>query len=150
MDLKNKAILDILQKDGRIPNKEIAEKVFLSPPSVLERVKKLEQQGIILGYKAILNRNAISRPILAISSITLSNNSAETIDEVLKYFSSIPEVLEVFHLTGRFDFIIKITAKSLEDLKLIISEKISKIGGIQKIETSLVLQSVEKCIYPLY
>ncbi len=149
MDFKNKKILEILQTNGRITNKEIAEQIHLSPPSVLERVKKMENEGIISGYKAILNRKAIGRPILSFTFITLSNNSAETITSVLNYLSDIPELLEVYHLTGRFDFIVKTTAKSLENLNEIISEKISKAPGIQKVETALVLDENEKNIYPI-
>lgn len=149
MDARNKKILEILQKNGRITNKEIAEQIYLSPPSVLERVKKLETDGVILGYKALLNRKAIGRPILAFTFIMLSNNSAETITSVLKYLSDIPELLEVYHLTGRFDFLVKTSATSLENLNEIISEKISKAPGIQKVETSLVLDADEKDIYPI-
>ncbi len=149
MDLRNKKILEILQLDGRITNKEIAEKIHLSPPSVLERVKKMENDGIISGYKAILNRKAIGRLILAFTFITLSNNSAETITSVLNYLSEIPELMGVYHLTGRFDFIVKTSATSLDNLNEIISEKISKAPGIQKVETSLVLDENEKNIYPI-
>lgn len=149
MDARNKKILEILQINGRITNKEIAEKILLSPPSVLERVKKMESEKIIIGYKAILNRKAIGRPILAFTFIMLSNNSAETIKSVLNYLSQIPELLEVYHLTGRFDFLVKTTATSLENLNEIISEKISKAPGIQKVETSLVLDANEKNIYPI-
>lgn len=149
MDARNKKILEILQKDGRITNKEIAEKIHLSPPSVLERVKKMETDGTILGYRVILNRKLIGRPILAFTFIILSNNSAETINSVLKYLSEIPELLEIYHLTGRFDFLVKATATSLENLNEIISEKISKAPGIQKVETSLVLDANEKNIYPI-
>ncbi|MCR4421895.1 MAG: Lrp/AsnC family transcriptional regulator [Spirochaetales bacterium] len=149
MDARNKKILEILQKNGRITNKEIAEQIYLSPPSVLERVKKLETDGVILGYKALLNRKAIGRPILAFTFIMLSNNSAETITSVLKYLSDIPELLEVYHLTGRFDFLVKTSATSLENLNEIISEKISKAPGIQKVETSLVLDADEKDMYPI-
>jgi len=149
MDSRNKKILEILQKNGRITNKEIAEMIHLSPPSVLERVKKMENDRIITGYKAILNRKTIGRPILAFTFIMLSNNSAETITSVLNYLSDIPELLEVYHLTGRFDFIVKTSATSLDNLNEIISEKISKAPGIQKVETALVLDECEKNIFPI-
>ena len=149
MDKKDKKILDILQKDGRITNERLSEIMKLSPPSVLERVKKLEKSKIIQGYKAILDREKIGRPILAFISILLEKNDRKSINELFEHLHHTEEVLEIYQVTGRFDFLVKVTAKNLEDLNHIISDKISPTSLIKKVETFLILKSIEDGIYPL-
>ncbi len=147
MDKKDIKILEILQREGRITNKKLSELLDLSPPSVLERVRKLESSKIIRGYKAIIDREKIERPILAFVSITLEKNNEKTIKELFQYLKDLKEVLEIYHVTGRFDFFLKVSAKSLQDLNSIISAKISESSAVKKVETFLVLNSVEEANY---
>lgn len=149
MDEKDIKILDILQKNGRITNKKLSELMKLSPPSVLERVKKLEKNKIIIGYKAVLDREKIGRPILAFISAQLEKNDKQSIKNFMDSLRELDEVLEAYQVTGRFDFLIKVSAKNLEDLNNIISEKVSSIDSVSKIETFLILNSIEDGYYPL-
>ncbi|MCX8059418.1 MAG: Lrp/AsnC family transcriptional regulator [Spirochaetes bacterium] len=149
IDNKDLKILQILQKNGKITNKKLSDELNLSPPSVLERVKRLENSGYIKEYKAILDRDKIGRPILAFICIYLEKNNEETVNSLFKYLINLNEVLEIFHITGRFDFIVKVSAKNLQDLNKVISAKISESEAVKKVETFLVLDAFERNEYPI-
>ena len=149
MDSRDLKILDVLQRNGRITNKKLSEILKLSPPSVLERVRKLEDKKIIKGYKSVLDREKIGRPILAFLSIALERNNKDANSSLLDHLTNLDEVLEVYQVTGRFDFLIKISAGNLQDLDNIISTKVSESPFVKKVETFLVLNSFEEGIYPL-
>lgn len=149
IDDKDLKILQILQKNGKITNKKLSEELNLSPPSVLERVKKLENYGYIKEYRAILDRDKIGRSILAFICIYLEKNNEETVNNLFNYLVKLNEVLEIFHVTGRFDFIVKVTAKNLQDLNKVISAKISESEAVKKVETFLVLDAFERNEYPI-
>jgi len=149
VDKKDIKILETLQKDGRITNKKLAEELKLSPPSVLERVRKLESAGVIRSYHAKIDREKIGRPILAFISIYLEKNNENTIKKLFDYLKNLDEVLEIFHITGRFDFLLKVSAKNLQDLNNIISARISESEAVKKVETFLVLDSYENGNYPI-
>jgi|YNPMSStandDraft_2_1061718.scaffolds.fasta_scaffold01040_5 Lrp/AsnC family leucine-responsive transcriptional regulator len=149
IDKKDIQILKILQKNGKITNKDLSIELKLSPPSVLERVKKLENLGYIKEYKAIIDREKIGRPILALICIYLEKNNEETVLKLIDYLKKQEEVLEIYHVTGRFDFIVKVSAKNLQDLNKVISAKISESEAVKKVETFLVLDSFERNEYPI-
>ena len=93
-DAIDKKILNILQENGRITNADLASKVGLSPPPMLERVKKLEKNGIITKYVALLDPKKINKSTIIFVSITLARHRITSIDQVKQEFSSFPEVLE--------------------------------------------------------
>jgi Lrp/AsnC family leucine-responsive transcriptional regulator len=130
-------ILDELQKNGRVSFKQLAEMVNLSPTAVIERVKRMEDEGIIAGYSAVINPRKVGYSLSAIISLSANPGSEQIINESL---SGIPEVLSCWSLTGTNDFMLEIQVPSLEFLEELLSE-LSRYG---KLMTSIVLPSSEK------
>ena len=130
-------ILDELQRNGRVSFKHLAEKVKLSPTAVIERVKRMEDEGIITGYGAIINPRKVGYNLSAIISLSANPGSEQIINESL---AAIPEVLSCWSLTGTNDFMMEIQVPSLEFLE----ELLSELARHGKLTTSIVLPSSEK------
>jgi len=136
-------LLALLQKDGRITNADLAKTVGLSPPSVLQRVRLLEKTGLIRGYHALLDADRLGLRITALAMISLSLHQEQPIERFRKSINEIPEVLECYHVSGEFDFLLKIVVRDIRAYEQLIREKLSKIKGIQQIKTSFVLATTK-------
>jgi Lrp/AsnC family transcriptional regulator, leucine-responsive regulatory protein len=132
-------ILRLLQADGRITNAELAKRVGLSPPSALQRVRNLERKDLIRGYHAILNNEKLGLPIAIIAMISLSLHENRAIEQFRKAIDNIPEVVECYHVSGDYDYLLKILVSDIRAYETLIRETISKIRGIRQITSSFVL-----------
>ena len=132
-------ILRLLQENGRITNADLARRVGLSPPSVLQRVRKLEDQKLITGYTALLNREAMGFGLVVIAMVSLALHQEQPIERFRKAARSMPEVLECLHVSGDFDFLLKIVVKDMKSYEQFIREKLSAIKGVGKIQSCFVL-----------
>ncbi len=108
MDSIDLKIVEILKRNGRISNKNLSEIIGLNPSSTLERVKKLEEKGIITGYSANLDYNKIGFTTTAIIQIALERHNREIINKFIKHISSLKEVTELYHISGQYDYMLKI------------------------------------------
>jgi len=136
-------LLALLQQDGRITNADLAKKVGLSPPSVLQRVRVLEKAGLIKGYFGLLDAEKLGLRITALAMISLSLHQEQPIERFRRSINEIPEVLECYHVSGEFDFLLKIVVKDIRAYEQLIRERMSKIKGIQQIKTSFVLATTK-------
>jgi len=136
-------LLSLLQQDGRITNADLAKSVGLSPPSVLQRVRVLEKAGLIKGYFGILDAEKLGLRITALAMISLSLHQEQPIERFRRSVNEIPEVLECYHVSGEFDFLLKIVVKDIRSYEQLIRERLSKIKGIQQIKTSFVLATTK-------
>jgi Lrp/AsnC family leucine-responsive transcriptional regulator len=136
-------ILAILQSDGRITNADLAKKVNLSPPSVLQRVRTLEQHGLIRGYVALLDAERLGYRITALAMISLSLHQEQPIERFRKAIQEIPEVLECYHVSGEFDYLLKIVVRDIRGYESLVRERLSKIKGVGQIRTSFVLNQTK-------
>ena len=143
MDKIDKDILNILQDFGRITNTELASRIGLSPPPVLERVKKLEKAGFIKKYSAIVDPHKVEKGTITLVAITLALHQKREIDEFIERIRSWPEVLECYHVTGDDDYIMKIAVKDIESYENFLSHKLVQNPGISKIHTSIVLRIIK-------
>jgi Lrp/AsnC family leucine-responsive transcriptional regulator len=132
-------LLALLQDDGRITNADLAKKVGLSPPSVLQRVRTLERLGLIREYAALLDYERLGLKITAWAMISLSLHQEQPIERFRRAIQDIPDVLECYHVSGEFDFLLKIVVKDMRAYEQLIREKLSKIKGVGQIKTSFVL-----------
>jgi Lrp/AsnC family leucine-responsive transcriptional regulator len=130
-------LLSILQKDGRMTNADLAKSVGLSPPSVLQRVRTLERAGLIRGYTAVLDAERLGFRITAWVQITLALHQEQPIERFRRSVQDIPEILECYHVSGDFDFLLKVIVKDMRSYEVFVREKLSKIKGIQQIKTSI-------------
>ncbi len=136
LDALGRKILDELQHNARIPFAELGRRVGLSTPAVMERVRRLEETGIIAGYRAHLNTAAIGYPVQAF--ISLHNVDATVLSRIARVTQTIPELLECHRVTGSSSYILKVVAASVPDLERIID----KLSPLAATSTSLVLSTV--------
>lgn len=134
MDATDVRILKILQQDGRISMKDLGKKVGLTSPAVSERVKRLEESGIITGYKAIVNPDKVNKSIKAFVSIAIKS---EKYKRFLDYAPNNVYIIECHHVTGGDCMIIKVMVENMEELEKVIDD-LKKFGNTQ---TNLILST---------
>lgn len=133
-------ILSIVQKDGRISNAEIARQVSLAPSAVLERIRKLEDRGVIRGYSASVDPKQVGFGLIAFVSVR-TNECGDGTDELL---AAIPQVLEVHDVAGEDSYLLKVRASDPEDLARLLREKLKAIPSVVTTRTTVVLQTVKE------
>lgn len=150
MDNKDREILALLQKNGRMSISEIALNVSLSDTPCLRRVKKLEESGIISGYGAQLNNKELGLNVLIYAFIKLQGNTDKNAELFEKSALALDNVLECSVISGRHDYLLKIIVKSLEDYERFVKKSLGKISAISAIESTVVLkQTFAKTSLPL-
>ncbi len=133
-------ILNIIQQDARITNAEIARQVNLAPSAVLERVRKLEERGVIRGYAAEIDANQVGFGLTAFVFVRTSfcgSNIGESL-------AQIPEVLEVHDVAGEDCYLLKVRAKNTDELGQFFREKLKMIPEIVSTRTTVVLQTIKE------
>lgn len=143
IDQVDKKILDILQQDARITNLELANRIGISPPATLERVKRLEKNGVIKKYVALVDPVKISKGTFALVSVALMIHQIPSIDSFTKQINKLDEVLECYHITGSDDFMLKIAVENIEKYEQFILQKLTKIKGVSKVTSNIVLSTVK-------
>jgi DNA-binding Lrp family transcriptional regulator len=150
LDDLDKAILQVLQRDGRISNADLARQINLSPPAVHARVKRLEKQGYIRHYTTLLDAEKVGYDMICFVHMSLQVHQQEQIEAVRVAIQRMPEVLECYHMTGEFDYIMKVVIRNREDLERFIMQRLAPIPGVARIQTGLVLSAVKSTtILPL-
>ena len=137
----DKKILEILQSRAKITNAKLSEEIGLSPAPTLERVKKLEQMGIITSYHAKLNTEKIGLGVTTFVLATLSGHNRANIEGFIKEINKIPEVVECHHITGAGDFILKVIAKDISSYQKLMLEKVSDIKQVDNMQSMVVLST---------
>lgn len=130
-------ILNIIQKNARIANADIAREVGLAPSAVLERVRKLERAGVIRGYVALLDPKVIGQRMLAFVAVQTTDQPGE--DRIARSLARMPEVLEVHHVAGEDCFLVKLRARDAEHVGELLKKKIGRIPGVRSTRTTIVL-----------
>ncbi len=144
IDLK---ILDTLQRDCKIPLARVGEQVGLSAPSVIDRIKKLENAGVITGYHAALDSQELGLDVTAF--IGVEHGQLADVTDFEDYVSKLEDILECHHVTGQHTFLLKAKTKNTSALESLISQ-IRKIPGVARTETMVVLSThVERSQVPL-
>jgi Lrp/AsnC family transcriptional regulator, leucine-responsive regulatory protein len=135
----DKQILKILQESSRTTNAEIARQVGMAPSAILERIRKLEERGVIKGYGAQLAGEAIGRGLLAFIFVRLEDMVGES--KAAQALAGLAGVLEVHHVAGEDCFLVKVRAASTESLGRLLSEQIGTIKGVRSTRTTIVLRT---------
>lgn len=131
-------ILALVQENCKLPLARIGEKVGLSAPSVIERIKKLEDTGVITGYRAILNARRLGRDVTAFIGVSITH--PRFIGDFEREISQIEEVLECHHVTGRHTLLVKVKAANTSSLEELIS-RVRSVEGVERTETMVVLST---------
>lgn len=139
IDNIDKQILAILQKEGRITTKALAERLNLTTTPVFERVKRLERDGVIDKYVALLNQKKIERNLIVFVSLSLKNHTRSYLEGFVKEIADFDEVQECYHIAGNFDYMIKVIVKDMEAYQQFLLTKISTNNNIATVQSSFVL-----------
>lgn len=141
------AILDQLQRDSKITNAMLAQQVGISPPSTLERVRKLENEGIIRGYVALLDAAAVSKGIVSIVHVTLRNHGKHELEEFRAEAAGFDEVQACWQTTGDEDFILKVVVTDMAQYEEFIVDRLSAIPNIGRVRSNFCLGTIKDTTY---
>lgn len=144
MDAIDRNIIGSLQKSGRMTNAELARLNGLSPSSMLERVRRLEENGTIKGYRAVLDPKVVGLGVEAMVMINLDRHQAGPIDAFEDRVRAVPEVMACWHLTGRYDYMVHVVVRDIDHLGGLIKHGLARIAGVEKQETFLILSTVKE------
>lgn len=143
LDRYDRQILEILQTDGRISNQELADRIGLSPSPCLRRVRGLEEAGLILGYRAILDAKALGLSLTALVQISMDRHTPERFATFETAVAEIPEVMECLLITGQAaDYQLKVAVKDLDAYQELLLKRITGIPGVSGVHSSFVLRRV--------
>ena len=137
-------ILRVLQKQGRMSNADLSEQVNLSASACHRRVQRLEADGFIRGYVALLDARRMNMPTTVFVEITLSTQADEVLDAFEKAVARIPDVLECHLMAGSADYILKIIAHDTEDYARIHRQHLARLPGVAQMQSSFALKTVFK------
>lgn len=150
LDRTDRQILDLLQADGRISNIALARRVNLTPTPCLERVRRLEREGYIRGYTALLNPQMVDAGLLVFVEISLLRNSPDAFREFGREAAGLPGILECHLVSGNYDYLIKARVRDMHEYRALLSEQILALPGVSDSRSYVVIEEVkESTVLPL-
>ena len=143
LDKTDYAILQVLQEDSSISNVRLAEKIGLSPAATLARVKKLEQDRVILGYSALVDREKLGYDLLCFVEVSLESHSVDLVKDFRAAIRSMPEVIECHFVTGQCDYLLKVAVENRQALEYFLVQTLTPVPGVSRLQTRLILNEVK-------
>lgn len=144
MDSLDVKVLDLLMKRGRATWAELGQRLGLSAPSAAERVRKLEEQGVIRGYTALPNPGALGFPLTAYVSVALGNHRERA--AFLRSIEKMEQVAECHHVAGDDDYLLKVRCRGTEDLDHLLAKKLKDELGVARTRTTIVLSTTKETV----
>lgn len=144
LDTIDKRILASLQRKGRLSNAELSETVNLSPSACHRRVQRLEQEGFIRDYVALLDARKMGVPTTVFVEITLQGQADEVLEAFEKAVARIPDVLECHLMAGTADYLLKVVAENTEDFARIHRQYLARLPGVRQMQSNFALRTVFK------
>jgi DNA-binding Lrp family transcriptional regulator len=142
LDETDRKILRILQSDSRLTNTELSERVMLSPTPCLRRVKRLEAEGYIQGYRAKIDRNKLGLAVMVFVQITLDQQVESALEVFEDAIHKRPEILSCYLMTGDADYLLQVVVRDLDHYAELVRNHLSQIPPVRNIRSSFVLQQV--------
>ena len=143
LDSIDKKLLSLLQSDSKMTTKELSLKLNLSVTAVYERIKKLEREGIIANYVALLNRNKISKGFVVFCHIKLIQHAKEFLQKFEHEVVRLDEVLECFHVSGDYDYILKVCVENMEAYREFMVTKLTTLEHIGSTHSTFMISEVK-------
>jgi len=151
IDRFDRRILDVLQREGRISNQDLADRVGLSPSPCLRRVRALEEAGYITGYRALVDAKALGLSLMALIQISMDQHTPERFAHFEAAIGKIPDVVECLLITGQAaDYQLKVVVKDMDAYQDLLLNRITRIKGVTGVHSSFVLRRVvDQPAFPL-
>ena len=144
IDATDSKILTLLQQDGKMTTKEVSAKLGLTITPVHERIKKLERNGYINHYTAIVDRKKVGLNLLVFCSVSLKNHQRAYIGKFESDIRHLSEVVECYHIGGMFDYLLKVVIHDMDEYQSFISTKLADLDNIGNVQSSFVMSEI-KC-----
>lgn len=140
LDELDRRILRELQPNAHLSNRDLAERVGLSPAPCWRRVRRLEKEGFVAGYVTLLDAEAVGLPVTAYLHVSLDDHHAQTVKRFDDLIQSLPEVLECHAMSGQTDYLLKVVARSMSDYEAFLSRYLLPVAAVRSVNTSFVLK----------
>ncbi|MDN2566222.1 Lrp/AsnC family transcriptional regulator [Aquibium sp. A9E412] len=144
LDQFDRKILSLLQTDGRLTNNDLSERVNLSPSQCSRRRQRLEEDGLIRGYRAVLDRERLGFPLVSVVSVTLATHNRDNARRFAELLARLPEVQEAHALTGEMDYVLKIVTPDLKSLADFVNGVLLPHESVQHVKTAIVLETLKE------
>ena len=143
LDRIDKRILDELQRNARISNQDLADKVGLSPSPCLRRVRQLEEAGLVSAYVTRLDASKLGLKLMALVQISMDRHTPDRFEQFEQVIKSLPQVLECILITGQSaDYQLKVLVRDMEEYQAFLLNRITRIPGVSDVHSSFVLRQV--------
>ncbi len=143
LDSVDRAILEILQINGRLTNAEVASRINLSPPACWKRLKRLEEE-VIVGYHATLNQEALGLGLFAFINITLDSHSEEAMQKFEQGIQKLPNVVACHTVSGRYDYLLQVVVKDMAAFHELALHRIRNLGNVKEMYTGFSLKEIKR------
>ena len=147
LDRIDRKILDILQREGRIAVTELAARVGLTTSPCAERVRRLERDGVITGYCAMVSPAALDKPLLVFVEIKLAAKGADVFDIVREELLHMPEVLECHLVSGEFDYLLKFRLRDMREYRSLLGNILKRLPGAAESRSLIVMEEIKESLY---
>lgn len=143
LDTLDRKILDVLQTDGRASNVEISAKVHLSAPQCFRRVRSLEERGVIRGYRADVQPEALGLGVMAYVSLTIDGGQFGRVRDIEASIRDFPQILECHTVSGDYDYLLKVVAQDLKSLSQFLTDRLMQVPGVDDVRSMICLEEVK-------
>ena len=144
VDQFDRKILSLLQQDARLSNNELSARVNLSPSQCSRRRQRLEDEGFIRGYRAVLDRERLGFPLVNVITVTLATHNRDNARRFARLVEGLPEVQEAHALTGEMDYILKVVTPDLKTLAAFVNGVLLPHESVQHVKTAIVLETLKE------
>lgn len=143
LDDIDKNLLQLIQNDSKQTNKELSNKLGLSVTAVYERIKKLEREGVISGYVALIDKKSVDKAFVTFCSIKLIQHSKDYVMKFEKEVAKLDEVLECYHISGDYDYLLKVLVADMDEFREFMVKKLTSISHIGSTQSAFMINEVK-------
>ena len=144
LDAIDKQIIQLLLKDGKMKIKEVAHELNMTNTPVFDRIKRLEKEGFIEGYTAIVNTGKLGFTLIAYCSVMLEKHNTEFLETFERDIRQLPEVIECYYIAGMFDFLLKVFVKDMSAYQQFVTQHLASLDNISRVQSSFVLTEIKR------
>jgi Lrp/AsnC family transcriptional regulator, leucine-responsive regulatory protein len=144
LDRIDRRILDILQRQGRISMTDLAEQIGLSTSPCTERVRRMEREGVITGYRAQVDAGKLGQTLLVYIEITLSSKSGDVFEKVRRELANTPAVLECHLVSGAFDYLVKVRVRGMDEYRQLLGDLLRSLPVAAESRSHFVMEEIKE------
>jgi len=143
LDAIDRRIVEILQREGRISNVDLAAQIHLSAPQCFRRIKSLEERGVLRGYRALVAPPALGLGVTAFVSLNIDGDAFDRVRQIEALMRDFPEILECHTVSGDCDYLLKVVARDLKSLSQFLTDRLMQVAGVADIRSMICLEEIK-------